>query len=231
MLNCRHSHWCGNNKSCVYSAETSQSVSGISQWHYPLCKDDVWALHFCGFSPRESLIRHKVSAMWDELPVTASIMIIAQCVHIPVKPYRGVQRAVRPTAEEGMISCVVKYAVPDQAQENKCLYLAGWAFTMMDTVPTQSALNQTQRETEKKKKRRKKIKRKGRKEIPDVNSKVCPAPVCGHWSFVYLPLLKPLPPAAALGKLHNKAREFSEALQSRSPTSGRRCCCCRCCLS
>lgn len=48
----------------------------------------------------------------------------------------------------------------------------------MDTVPSESALNQTG--GEKRKKRRKKIKRKGRKEIPDVNSKVCPAPVCGH---------------------------------------------------
>lgn len=96
------------------------------------------------------------------------------------------------------------------------------AFTMMDTVPSESALNQ---EVKKRKKRRKKIKMKERKEIPDVNSKVCPAPVCGHWSFVYLPLLKPLPPAAALGELHNKAREFSEALQSSSPTSSRHCCC------
>ncbi len=93
----------------------------------------------------------------------------------------------------------------------------------MDTVLSESALNQ--KRGGKGRKRRKKIKKKGRKEIPDVNSKVCPAPVCGHWSFVYLPLLKPLPPAAALGKQHNKAREFSEALQSSTPTSARRCCC------
>lgn len=62
--------------------------------------------------------------------------------------------------------------------------------------------------------RRKKIKMKGRKEIPDVNNKLCPAPVCGHWSFVYLPLLKPLPLTAELGEQHNKARAFLEDLQS-----------------
>lgn len=56
----------------------------------------------------------------------------------------------------------------------------------------------------------------GGKDIPDVNSKVCPAPVCGQGSFVYLSLLKPL----HLRKLHNKAGEFSEALQSRSLTLG-----------
>lgn len=138
----------------------------------------------------------------------------------------GVQSAVKPTAEEGMISCVVKYAVPEQAQENKCLYLAGWRF-YDDGYCTKWVSPQSKRE-KKRKKRRKKIKKKGRKEIPDVNSKVCPAPVCGHWSFVYLPLLKPLPPAAALRELHNKAREFSEALQSSSPASSRHC---RCSLS
>lgn len=51
----------------------------------------------------------------------------------------------------------------------------------------------------------------GGKDIPDVNSKVCPPPVCGQWSFVYLSLLKPL----HLRKLHNKAGEFSvKILQS-----------------
>lgn len=91
---------------------------------------------------------------------------------------------------------------------------------MMETVPSDPALNQKRAGVgEKGTKRRKRIKRKGRKEIPDVHSKVCPAPVCGHWSFVYLLLLKPLPPAAAPGKLHNKAKEFSEAFQSSSATS------------
>lgn len=161
--------------------------------------------------------------MWDKSPVTAPIMIITLCRHLPVKPYRG-SACGRANSMDGMISRVVKYAVPEQAQENKCLYLAGWRFYDDGYRVSQPSI----RRGEKGKERRRKIKRKGRKEIPDVNSKVCPAPVCGHWSFVYLPLLKPLPPAAAPGKLHNKAREFSEALQSGSPTAARRC---RCSLS
>lgn len=154
-------------------------------------------------------------------------MIIAQCVHIPVKPYRGVQRAVR-----GGHDIMCGKICSARSGTRKQMSIFSWLSFYDDGYCTDSVSPQsnTERETEKKK-RRKKIKRKGRKEIPDVNSKVCPAPVCGHWSFVYLPLLKPLPPAAALGKLHNKAREFSEALQSRSPTSGRRCCCCCRCLS
>lgn len=127
---------------------------------------------------------------------------------------------------EGMILCVVKHALPEHTQENKRLYLLDDAFTMMDTVLylTVSQLSIQRGGWVGGKKTRKKIKRKRRKEIPDVNSKVCSAPVCGHWSFVYLPLLKLLPPAAALGEQHNKAREFSEALQSSSSTLSRHCC-------
>lgn len=135
----------------------------------------------------------------------------------------GVQCAVKPTAVEGGHDIMCGKICSARTGTRKQMSIFSW-LTLLRWWILYRAIQPSIKKGGGKK-RRKKIKRKGRKEIPDVNSKVCPAPVCGHWSFVYLLLLKPLPPAAALGKLHNKAREFSEALQSSSPTSGRHRCC------
>lgn len=57
---------------------------------------------------------------------------------------------------------------------------------------------------------------KGRKEIPDVHSKACPAPVSGRWSFVSLFLLKPLAPATVPRK---QRRQSQRILGSSSVTN------------
>lgn len=106
----------------------------------------------------------------------------------------GVQCVDGQTAEEGMISYVVKHSTHTGTRKtNDYIWLAD-AFMMMDTIRRVSPQS-----TRIKKKRRKRKIKGTRRENPDVNSKVCPAPVCGHWSFVYLRLLKTLRPAAAAG--------------------------------
>lgn len=61
----------------------------------------------------EGLLKHNVSVMWDTFPVTASITLTAECVHTPWL----LCGPAMISCVEGMISCVVKSAVPEHIQE------------------------------------------------------------------------------------------------------------------
>lgn len=100
---CNHSS--GNGKTSLFSWQRPKHVMDWRR-QYPLYNDNMWgqklnasdrvmlALMQC--LPPQSHSRRRydktqsaVSAMWEKLPLTASIIIITQRVYRPVKSYRG----------------------------------------------------------------------------------------------------------------------------------------------